>query len=227
MQLAEIEINNVSKTFVTNAGIQEILCGINIHFDATKTYAIMGSSGAGKSTLVHIIAGLQEPTAGIVRYDDKALKNYSPQQRETLLNKSIGLLFQFPHFIDELSVCENVMLPAIIAEKFHKLVMHDAVELLKAVGIEQKYHNVQPRILSGGQQQRVALARALINKPSFLIADEPTGNLDAQTSKKIVDLLLVLRKTYSMGLIISTHDGLVANNMDVVYQLINGVVTQN
>jgi lipoprotein-releasing system ATP-binding protein len=226
MKLAKIEINNVYKKFTTHAGEQEILCGINSYFDKQKTYAIMGSSGAGKSTLVQIIAGLQEPTMGNVRYDDRLLFDYSELQREQLLNKSIGLLFQFPHFIDELNVVENVMLPAIIAGMNKSFALDITKKLLNGVGIAHMYYNVQPRVLSGGQQQRIALARALINKPSFLIADEPTGNLDAQTSKKVIDLLIDLRKKYNMGLIISTHDEYLASEMDTVYQLINGVLSR-
>lgn len=224
MQLAKIEINNISKSFTIHTKKQEILRLISIMFDVSKTYAIMGSSGAGKSTLIQIIAGLQQSTTGQVMYNDRLLFDYSEQQREQLLNRSIGLLFQFPHFIDELNIVENVMLPAIIAGVTKSMALNDAQELLSAVGIEQMYHNLQPRVLSGGQQQRVALARALINKPSFLIADEPTGNLDAQTSKQVIDLLLVLRKKYNMGLIISTHDEYLASQMDTKHQLVNGVL---
>ncbi|HEV2917322.1 MAG TPA: ABC transporter ATP-binding protein [Candidatus Babeliales bacterium] len=219
-----LEVKNVSKTFNHHQVQHTILNNITIQFHQGSTYAITGVSGSGKSTFMHLLAGLDTPTSGTIIYQHNSLTSMSAQQRSLFLNKSIGLLFQNPYLIRELSVIENVMVPALIAKTSYQTAYNNAYALLKQVGLESK-ENLVPSILSGGEQQRVALARALCNKPAFLLADEPTGSLDEHTARTIIDLLVYCQQTWHMGLIVSTHDIQVARAMHYIYMLHDGILT--
>lgn len=221
MKLAVLEINNLEKIFPGPKNNSLILQKITARFMQGTSYAIMGSSGAGKSTLLQLLAGIDKPTGGQVLFNGIDIATFSQQQHIAYLQKSIGLLFQLPYLIKELSVLENVMLPALIAQKGSDIAAHRAEKLLKSVELYEKRMQL-PGELSGGQQQRAALARALINQPSFLIADEPTGNLDEQTSSAITRLMLELKKEWHMGIIVSTHDQSLAAQMDKTLELKNG-----
>ena len=225
MNIASITIRDIKKSFQQGAARLEVLKGILATFERDRTYAITGVSGTGKSTLLHIIAGLDSVDEGAVLYDDRALTTLSDQQRSILLNKRIGLVFQLPYVLKELSVVENVMLPGLIAGVSKQECHKKAEELLKHVGLTDKITSAVTT-LSGGQQQRVALARALFNEPDFLLADEPTGNLDIETGKAMVDLLLDCHKKWHMGIIISSHDQYVAQQMETVFKLEHGVLTE-
>ena len=216
-----IFLEHIFKSFDTPAGNLSVLRDISTRFDQGKTYAITGRSGSGKSTLMHIIAGLETPTEGKLVYNDKAMDELSEKERSHILNKHIGLVFQDSYLIDQLTVAENVMLKGLIAGNNIDFCAKRADKLLSIMNLEEK-SNSYPRLLSGGQQQRIALARALFNEPTFLIADEPTGNLDSKTGKEIIDWLLDLCKEWCMGLIISSHDPYVAQKMEIVYKLENG-----
>jgi lipoprotein-releasing system ATP-binding protein len=214
-------IENVSQKF--RQGNEEVIVfhNIDVLFMQEKSYAITGISGSGKSTLIHIIAGLDKPSRGKVLFNDMSIYELSPEKLSLFLNKSIGLVFQSPHLMRELSVMENVMLPGLIAGHTKNDCEQRAMQLLHKVGLFDK-KNQKTGELSGGQQQRVAIARALFNEPAFLIADEPTGNLDKATGIAIIDLLLSCRQEWSMGIIISSHDEYVAERMDDVYVLSEG-----
>jgi ABC-type lipoprotein export system ATPase subunit len=147
------------------------------------------------------------------------------KERENFLNRTIGLLFQVPYLIKELTVLENVMLKGLIAGKDESQCKVEAVELLQIMDLQDKMHE-KPPVLSGGQQQRVALARALFGKPAFLLADEPTGDLDPHTAQNMIKLLLDCQKKWAMGIIVSTHDMHVASSMHTVYELQNEVLKQ-
>jgi lipoprotein-releasing system ATP-binding protein len=221
MQKSTLTTQGISKSFMQGNTKVIVLNNIDSMFIQEKTYAITGISGSGKSTFIHIIAGLDTPTNGTVLYNNVSLQTLSPVQREHFLNKSVGLVFQSPHLLRELSVIENIMLPGLISGRTKTDCENKAVELLQKVEL---LHKKDSKIgeLSGGQQQRVAIARALFNEPAFLIADEPTGNLDLATGKTIIDLLLSCHQEWGMGIIVSSHDEYVAEKMHEKYQLSEG-----
>jgi len=221
MKKATIKVVDVKKSFKQGSVVSEILKDITYTFEQGKTYALTGSSGAGKSTLIHIIAGLDEPTSGQVLFNDIDLANIPEEQKEVFFSDVIGLVFQQPYLIKELSVLENVMLKGLIDNEDRDLCTKRGNELLRLVGLEGKGKS-RPSALSGGQQQRVALARAIFNKPAFLIADEPTGNLDETTGAAIVDLLLKYQKEWGMGIIMCSHDTYVAERMEYRVRLRDG-----
>jgi ABC-type lipoprotein export system ATPase subunit len=218
-----ITLNKLYKNFQQGNLTIPVLNNINNTFVQERTYAITGFSGAGKSTLMHIIAGINEPCSGSVLFNNSALNKLSSKKLSLHLNTSVGLLFQSPHLIKELNIIENIMLPGMISNRTKNTVQKDAYLLLEKIGLAHK-SLCAPGELSGGEQQRVALARALINKPSFLIADEPTGNLDYTTGKIVLELLLNGKKEWGMGVIVSSHDDYIAHSMDEVYELINGTL---
>jgi len=220
----KIKVKELVKCFAQGEKELIVLNGINAEFDQKRNYAITGVSGTGKSTFLHLLAGLDIPTSGAVCFDDKDVSSLSAAQKELFLNKTVGLMFQSPYLISELSVLENVIIPGMIAGKSYFQCKNRALSLLDELGVKEKAFSA-PQELSGGQQQRVALARALFNQPQFLLADEPTGNLDVKTGKAIVDLLLACKEKWGMGIIISSHDPYVAKSMDVVYRLESGRLT--
>jgi ABC-type lipoprotein export system ATPase subunit len=198
-----------------------VLANISVRFQSGCTYAIEGISGTGKSTLMHILAGLDQPTKGAVFFNEQNLALMTAPEKDYFLQCSVGLLFQQPYLIKELTVLENVMLPALIAQKNVTKAQQEAQLLIEAVGLIDKI-NAKPGTLSGGQQQRAALARALINKPNFLLADEPTGNLDEHNAKIIVQLMVKLQQLWGMGIVVSTHDVYVSTAMQQRYVLADG-----
>jgi len=201
----------------------EVLRGIDVEFEQGQSYAITGVSGTGKSTLLHLIAGLDIPSDGNIFFNKRSLTKLNSREHMLFLRRSVGLVFQSPHLIRELSVLENVMLPALIAGTKKTDAEKKAHQLLSQVGIASKAVE-NPSSLSGGQQQRVSIARALINEPAFLLADEPTGNVDVGTGKQIVDLLLTCQKRWGMGMIIASHDTYVAKSMKTVFVLRDGLL---
>lgn len=225
MNNARLFAKHLTKTFTYDTKTIIVLDNIQKIFMQGKTYAITGQSGVGKSTLLHLLAGLDTPTTGDVFFNDKSFNNTSAQERAFLQTK-IGLVFQTPHLMKELSVIENICLPGFIANKDINYIKNYAQELLTIVGLADKTH-AKPGELSGGQQQRVVLARALINTPSFLLADEPTGNLDIKTGKKIIELLLSCCIKKNIGIIVSSHDPYVTDAMGEKCTLSNGTLQSN
>lgn len=223
MQKALLKTQDIIKKFIQGKNEITVLNGINTFFTQEKTYAITGVSGSGKSTLMHILAGLDTPTTGTVSFNTNIIHTFSSSQRSQFLNQSIGLVFQSPYLLRELSVIENIMLPGLISGRKKNSCESRAEQLLKKIDLLDK-KNSKPGELSGGQQQRVAIARALFNEPAFLIADEPTGNLDIETGKSIIDFLLSCHQEWGMGIIISSHDDYVVKRMDEVYTLHQGML---
>lgn len=218
-----LRLDAVSKSFATQTGKLSVLKGVSSSFEQGKSYAITGASGTGKSTLLHILAGLTEPNEGAVYVDECNISLFGQAERERFLNRTMGLLFQVPYLIKELTVLENVMMKGLIIGQSAEACTQEALALLEIMGLQDKASE-RPPVLSGGQQQRVALARALFGKPAFLLADEPTGDLDPHTGKTIIDLLLQCQATWGMGIIVSTHDVYVAQSMQEIYELKGGVL---
>ncbi len=198
-----LNIDNVSKTYQSGGRTLSVLEDINISVAAGDTLSIVGPSGSGKTTLLGLAAGLDRSTNGTVELNGIKLDNLSEDQRAAVRNKHVGFIFQNFQLLPTLTALENVMVPMELrGEKGAKA---RAVDLLQKVGLGDRGHHY-PAQLSGGEQQRVSLARAFSNKPQILFADEPTGNLDAETSEKVVNLLFDLNKGAGTTLILVTHD---------------------
>lgn len=225
MQPSVIQAHAITKSFTQGKTTLTVFAGLSHTFTQPNTYALMGVSGAGKSTLLHILAGLEQPTQGSVVFNGKSLSSFTSQEHDYLLNRSFGLVFQSPYLIHELSVLENIMLPGLIAGMPSEQAQQQAQDLLHKIQLYDKAH-LSPSYLSGGQQQRVAIMRALFNKPSFLFADEPTGNLDEKTGQEVMGFLQECQKEWQMGLIISTHDKQIAHRMQQVLTLHEGRLVQ-
>ncbi len=223
VQCTALAAHNLEKTFSCGTGFLPVLRGISATFEPGIGYAIMGVSGSGKSTLMHILAGIEAPTSGSVSYGEQTLHTGNHAYTSHILRESIGLVFQRPYLVTELTVLENVMLRGLINKIPHRLCIERSMELLSAVGLTDKAH-ISPVLLSGGQQQRVAVARALFTRPAWLIADEPTGSLDRETGRKLLEIIRQGQKAWGMGVIMSTHDTNAASYMDLHYKLDNGLL---
>jgi len=186
-----------------------------------EALVIVGASGAGKSTLLHLLGGLDAPSAGDVSLDGASLFAMSRAERTKLRNEQIGFVFQSYNLLPELDALENVCMPALLQPRKRDGVTERGVELLKAVGLGARLGH-RPAELSGGEQQRVAVARALMNRPSLVLADEPTGNLDSKTGEAILDLLWRLREESGTTLVMVTHDEHVATRGERVLEIADG-----
>ncbi|MFO7881321.1 MAG: ABC transporter ATP-binding protein [Kosmotogaceae bacterium] len=186
--------------------------------------AILGPSGSGKSTLLHLLAGLDRPSAGSVTIDGKNLYELSDSQLSIFRRRRIGFVFQFFNLVPVLTAIENIELPLILDER--KIDKPYIEELLRMMKLEERKEHL-PSALSGGQQQRVAIARALATKPAIVFADEPTGNLDSNTGKEVMDLLKLSAKKFHQTLVIVTHDQTIAERADRIITLEDGEITND
>lgn len=198
-----LNIQNVCKSYQSGGRTLKVLDNINFSVDAGATMAIVGPSGSGKTTLLGLAAGLDRSSSGTVALNGIALDNLNEDQRAAVRNKHVGFIFQNFQLLPTLTALENVMVP--LELRGEKNVRPRAQDLLDKVGLADRGHHY-PAQLSGGEQQRVSLARAFSNKPGILFADEPTGNLDAETSEKIIELIFNLNKEAGTTLILVTHD---------------------
>lgn len=214
-----IKVHNLTKSYKTAEREIRILSDLNYVFNQSRSYAIQGVSGVGKTTLINIVAGLDTPTSGAVLYNEENIHTAS----SSIAKNAVGLIFQEAHLLNELTVMENVMIKAFINRQTPS--REEAVRLLEQINLAHK-HNKYPHELSGGEQQRVSIARALFTKPKILIADEPTAHLDKENKKVILDLFLLFKNTYDVGLIISTHDSTVADAMDIKLEMQQGKVRE-
>lgn len=206
-----LEAFNIRKIYNHSATRLEVLKGIDLQVRKGEVVAIVGPSGAGKSTLLHILGGLDSPEEGTVMMDGEDIYALSDEQRSKVRNQKIGFVFQFYHLLPEFTALENVLLPMAIRADSGNLKRFESkgMAILKRMGLtERKGH--KPNQLSGGEQQRVAIARAIINDPNIIFCDEPTGNLDSQSSEEIIKLLMELNKEEDRTLIIVTHDESIA-----------------
>jgi putative ABC transport system ATP-binding protein len=223
--MAIIAANNLSKTFGKRQAEFQALKKVNLSIKEGETVAVVGKSGSGKSTLMHLLALLDEPSSGTVMVGDQDSTKLSGRELDLLRNKTYGFVFQQFFINGNDTVLSNVMLPLKIAGVGRRERKRRGMEVLKAVELEEKAKNLA-NDLSGGQKQRVCIARALINNPSIIFADEPTGNLDSATGDKIIDLLFSLNKEQSITLIIVTHDSELAARCKRRIYLKDGVITK-
>ena len=199
----------------------EVLKGVDITISKGEIVSIVGSSGAGKSTLLHILGSLDKPDKGQVILNEQHIESLGGKKLSAFRNKHIGFVFQFHHLLPEFSALENVCIPGWIAGLKKKDVVIKATELLKTLGLEDRQDN-KPQQLSGGEQQRVAVARALINNPSIVMADEPTGNLDSANARELHQLFIDLRSRFNQTFLIVTHNEELAKMSDRILQMKDG-----
>lgn len=219
--MALIEIKNLCKVYGSGEAKVEALKNINLKIEQGEFVAIVGASGSGKSTLLHLLGGVDKPTSGEVTIKNESIYKLSEKELSILRRRKIGFVFQFFNLIPVLTAEENIEMPVLLdGGKIDKAYME---ELLKLLGLEtrRKHH---PSELSGGQQQRVSIGRALANKPSVILADEPTGNLDSKNSKEILELLKYSAKKYNQTLILITHDLNIAKAADRVITIDDGEI---
>lgn len=219
-----LEISDLCKEYRMGADRVSVLKGVSLSIQQADTVALVGASGAGKSTLLHLLGALDRPTSGTVIYKGQDLFKRSDRELADFRSNSIGFVFQFHHLLPEFTALENVMMPAMIARKDPASVTQAAEKLLNQVGLADRY-NHRPGELSGGEQQRVAIARALVMEPELLLADEPTGNLDAKTSSAVFDLLMRIQQQTGVAMVVVTHNEQMAARMGRMIRLSDGLVT--
>ena len=206
---------------VKNYGILPVLKGVDIKIAKGEIVSIVGSSGAGKSTLLHILGTLDKADKGSITLGEQKIDDLSGRKLAAFRNKNIGFVFQFHHLLPEFTALENVCIPAWIAGTKKKEVIARATQLLTTLGLKGRLEN-KPQQLSGGEQQRVAVARALINNPSIIMADEPTGNLDSANAKELHQLFIDLRNQFDQTFLIVTHNEELAQMSDRILQMKDG-----
>ncbi|WP_044040337.1 ABC transporter ATP-binding protein [Clostridium bornimense] len=218
-----IETINLGKVYGKKENKVKALDNVNIEIEKGEFVAIIGASGSGKSTLLHQLGGVDRPSEGKVLIEDKDIYNFNKTELAIFRRRKIGFVFQSFNLIPVLTVEENIKMPALldhraIDDEYYK-------DLIKTLGLEGREIHL-PSELSGGQQQRVAIARALINKPSIVLADEPTGNLDSETSKEIMEMLKFSIRKYNQTAIVITHDLSIAENADRIIKINDGKVVE-
>ena len=219
-----VELTNITKTFADSEGgaPRKVLDGLEFSLEGGESVAIIGSSGSGKSTLLNIIGTLDLPDAGEVRLFGNSIAGASEAELSHLRSAEIGFIFQLHHLLPQCSVLENVLVPTLALEKCDRSAAADrARKLLKRVGLDGQ-ESKRPSQLSGGERQRVAVVRALINQPKLLLADEPTGALDAANASNLIDLLVELNREESVAVVMVTHDQALASRMSRVLRVLDG-----
>ncbi len=219
--MSELEARDVVKRFQLGEETIEVLSGLNLKLAPGESVAVLGVSGAGKSTLLHVLGGLDRPSSGQVLYGGKDLTGLPPAEVAAFRNRSLGFVFQSHHLLPEFDAEENVMIPCMLAGITRKESRERAREMLGQVGLSHRLRH-GPGKLSGGERQRVAIARALVLRPSVVLADEPTGNLDPHTADEVVDIFLRLNAEASTALVLVTHNEKLANRLAKKCYLVEG-----
>jgi lipoprotein-releasing system ATP-binding protein len=216
-----VEVRQVEKRFFHEGRELHVLKPIDLRIERGEMLSIVGASGAGKSTLLHLLGTLDLPSSGQILFNGKDVTRYTSAQLAEFRNTSLGFVFQFHHLLPEFSALENVMMPGLIRGEARRSLAAKAQKLLAEVGLGQRLSH-RPGELSGGEQQRVALARALVMEPELVLADEPTGNLDSQTSEAIHELFFRLNRTHGTTFLIVTHSADLARRMPRVVTMRDG-----
>lgn len=217
-----IELKNINKIYKTKAEEIHILKNVNLSFSKGDFVSIQGKSGSGKTTLLNILGLLDIPTNGEMFIDDKIINYRNEKIKNKIRNEKMGFVFQFHYLLNEFTALENVMMPALINKNFNKKELKDrAMELLEMVGLDERVKH-KPLELSGGEKQRVAIARAMVNNPEIILADEPTGNLDTETSLVINNLFKKINEEKKQSIIIVTHSLELANMAEYKYKIEKG-----
>lgn len=219
-----ISVNDLSKRFHDGDIDVTVLKNINLSINASERIAIVGASGSGKSTLLQLLGGLDKPTQGHVVLAEKNLNQVSDEACGQLRNQYLGFIYQFHHLLPEFTALENVAMPLMLRKQSVLETQQQATQMLDRVGLKQRVQH-KPSELSGGERQRVAIARALVTQPKVILADEPTGNLDSKTAQQIFELMIELNQELQTAIVMVTHDMQLAESMDTVYELKDGVLT--
>jgi len=218
-----MQANGVWKLYASGTSTVEAVRGVHVTLQTGEMVAIMGPSGCGKTTLLNVLSGIDEPTAGSVTVNNQPLFGISDNERTSMRSKYLGFIFQDFNLLPVLSAVENVELPLLLLGHGANEARKRALEALNDVGLEERSQH-RPAELSGGQQQRVAVARAIVHRPSVILCDEPTGNLDSKTSAEVLTLLKRLNSEQNTTFLIVTHDANIAALCDRVIQMEDGLI---
>lgn len=216
-----VKVENLVKSYGEGPSKVDALAGVNFEVKKGEFVAIVGPSGSGKSTLLHLLGGVDKPTKGHVYIDNQDIYALKENELSVLRRRKIGFIFQYYNLIPVLNIKENILMPLLL--DYRKEEEEYTNELIELLGLKDRVSHL-PSQLSGGQQQRVAIGRALINKPSIILADEPTGNLDSKTTDEIMELLRLSVKKYNQTLIVITHDPRIASQADRIIRIEDGKV---
>ena len=208
-----LRAKDLGKVYTTGDGSIDVLRGVGMELREGERVAIVGRSGVGKSTLLHVLGTLDRPTTGTVHFRGEDLFAKTPLELARFRNRSLGFIFQFHHLLPEFNALENVMMPGLIADTAFSEIQDRAERMLVEVGLEDRILHPVGK-LSGGERQRVAVARALVGRPTVVLADEPTGNLDRDTGNEVLGLLLDLARTHQTCVLLATHDEKIAARCD-------------
>ena len=219
-----LKVENLTKSYGKGEAKVDAIKNINLSINKGEFVAIVGPSGSGKSTLLHLLGGVDKPTSGKVCINDVDIYNLKEKDLSIFRRRNVGLIYQFYNLIPVLSVKENILLPAELDNR--KIDKDYLDDLLKTVVLKERANHL-PNELSGGQQQRTSIGRALINRPSIVLADEPTGNLDSKNSKEVLELLKLSVRKYNQTLIMITHDTSIALQADRVITIEDGTIKQD
>lgn len=219
-----LTVKHLSKVYGKGPTAVKALDDVSFSIKKGEFVAIIGPSGSGKSTLMHLMGGVDRPTSGKVFVNETDIYDLNETKLAIFRRRQIGLIYQFYNLLPVLTVEENITLPLLLDG--HKVDQKQFDDLVKVLGLEDRLNHL-PNELSGGQQQRVSIGRALINRPSLMLADEPTGNLDSKTGKEIVDLLKMFNKTYQQTLIMITHDERIALQADRILTIKDGRIARD
>ena len=218
-----LQCRDIRKTYREGSLDTEVLKGVSFDIEQGELVSIIGTSGSGKSTLLHILGALDDASSGNVHFLDQYLAALSSNKQAKLRNQHLGFVYQFHHLLADFSALENVAMPLLIGGVKPSQAKKEAAALLDKVGLSHRVDH-RPSELSGGERQRVAIARALVNKPSLVLADEPTGNLDHATALSIYDLMRELNREYNTAFLVVTHDGELAAKMDRQLHMQDGLL---